>query len=60
MFFDAAETVTVTIPSDDVTNSASTWAASGFMVSFEWGAEMETIQQATATIKFSGPITITV
>lgn len=54
-FNDEAETVTVT-HSDSGT---ATWAASGFLVGFEYGAELEDRVEATARIKFSGEITIT-
>ena len=52
----AAETVTLTF------NGGTTWAASGFMTSYEFtGASGEgaDLMTATAVIKFSGAITIT-
>jgi len=49
----AAETVTVTFPGSD------TWAASGFMTSFEITDPLEDKMTASATIKFSGDITVT-
>ncbi len=49
---EAAETVTVTFPTSD------TWAASGFMTSFEYDDPFEGKMTATATIKFSGDITV--
>lgn len=52
---DAAETVTVTWPDA----GAATWAASGFMSDFEGGAAIEERMTATATLKFSGSITVT-
>lgn len=54
----AAETVTVTLPSEGA-GSTSTWAASGFLTGFQFGAPLEEMQTATATIKFSGAITVT-
>lgn len=54
----AAETVTVTLPSEGA-GSTSTWVASGFLTGFQWGAPLEEMQTATATIKFSGAITVT-
>lgn len=53
----AAETVTVTLNSAGAGNT-STWAASGFLTGFEWEAPVEDIMKATATIKFTGAITI--
>lgn len=54
----AAETVTVTIPAGETT-SQPTWAASGFMTNFEWTGPHEDKLTATATIKFTGDITVT-
>lgn len=54
----AAETVTVTLPSEGA-GSTSTWAASGFLTGFEFQSPLEEMQVATATIKFSGAITVT-
>lgn len=54
----AAETITVTIPSDGA-GGDSTWAASGFMTDFEWGVPFEEFQRATATLKLSGAVTVT-
>jgi len=49
----AVETVTVTFP------DGSTWAASGFMTDFGNTVQVEEKMTASATIKFTGPITIT-
>jgi hypothetical protein len=54
----APETVTVTLPSNGAGNT-STWAAQGFMTAFSFSAPMEDKQTATATIKFTGAITVT-
>lgn len=48
----AAESVTVTY------SDASTWAASGFMTNFDWESPLEDRMTATATIKFSGDVTV--
>jgi hypothetical protein len=53
----AAETITVTLPSNGA-GDTSTWSASGFMTSFSFSAPMEDKQTATATIKFTGAITV--
>lgn len=49
----AAETVTINY------SSGSSWAAEGFMTAFEAESPLEDKQTATATIKFSGQITVT-
>jgi hypothetical protein len=54
----AATTVTVTFPKFGFT-TAPTWAASGFMTDFKIGAPMDDKMTASATIKFSGAITVT-
>ena len=51
----AAETVTVTFPD----SGAATYAASGFMTVFSYGIPLEDRITATATIKFTGAITVT-
>lgn len=53
----AAETITVTYNSDGA-GSTSTWSASGFMTAFECEAPVEEVMKGTATIKFTGPITV--
>lgn len=52
----AAETVTVSFPAA----SSTTWAASGFMTGFQVSSTPEERMTASATIKLSGDITITV
>lgn len=47
----AAETITVTF------GDSETWIASGFLTDFAFTAATEELITATATIKFSGPIT---
>lgn len=49
----AAETCTITWP------DTTTWAASAFMTNFEITGEFEGKLTATATLKFSGAITVT-
>jgi hypothetical protein len=49
---DGEEAVTVTFP------DATTWAANGFLTGFEYGDPLEEKMTATATIKFTGAITI--
>ncbi len=51
----AAETVTLTYTD----SGAATWACSGFMTSFEVGVPLEERVTGTATIKYSGAVTIT-
>ena len=55
----AAETITVTLPKTAGQTVGATWAASGFLESFKFGAPMEDKMTASAVLKFSGPITIT-
>lgn len=50
---DAPETVTITW------EDGSTWAATGFMTDFENGAPLEDKMTGSATLKFSGAITVT-
>ena len=52
----AAETVTVAVGDSSTQGS---WAASGFMTSFEWSGPFEDRMTFTCTIKFSGAITKT-
>lgn len=49
----ATETITVTFP------SGATWAADGFMTDFEYSDPLEDKMTATATLKFTGDITVT-
>lgn len=51
----AAETCTVTYPD----TGAATWAAEAFMSEFETTGTLEERMTATATLKYSGVITIT-
>jgi len=53
------ETVTLTFPINPGKTTAATWAASGFLTSFDITAPMEDVMGASATIKFTGPITVT-
>ena len=49
----AAETVTITYP------NGTTWARSGFMIGFQSQAPLEERMTATASIKFTGDLTVT-
>lgn len=51
----AAETITVTFPD----SGNATYAASGFMTGFDYSIPLEDRITQTATIKFSGNITVT-
>lgn len=53
------ETVTVTFPINPDKATAATWAASGFLTDFEFTAPMDDVMNATANLKFTGPITVT-
>lgn len=55
----AAETVTVTFPTPVGGMTGATWAASGFMTSFEPSAPIDDRMTATSSIKFSGAVTFT-
>jgi len=56
----AAESVTVTLPNGAAgASGTSTWQAQGFLTEFEWGAPLEDKMTATAKLKFSGDITVT-
>lgn len=50
----AAETVTVTTPTHAGGSSGGSYAASGFMTTFEFGAPMDGMMTAKATVKFTG------
>lgn len=52
-------TVTLTFPKFGAQTTAGTWAASGFMTSYKIGVPFEDRSTATATIQFSGAVTIT-
>lgn len=49
----AAETITITW------EDGTTWAVSGYMTDFEVGNPLEDKMTATATLKFTGDITVT-
>ena len=49
----AAETVTITYP------DGTTWARTGFMSGFQYQAPFEDRMTATASIKFTGDLTVT-
>ncbi len=49
----AAETVTITYP------NGTTWARSGFLTGFQYQAPLEERMTATASIKFTGDLTVT-
>lgn len=51
----APESITITFPD----SGAATWVFSGFMVAYEYGAELEGKYMATARIKVAGDITVT-
>lgn len=55
----AAETVTLTHPIEAGGNTAGTWAASGFMTSYEPTIPIDDRMTANVTIKWTGPITFT-
>lgn len=54
-----AETITITFAKFAADATATIWAASGYMTDFNWGVPLEDKMTATATIKFSGPVSIT-
>jgi hypothetical protein len=55
----AAETVTITFPMAAGAATASNWAGSAFLTSFDPSAPMNGIMTATATLKWAGAITVT-
>jgi len=55
----AAETITVTWPKYGDDASAANWACSGFLTNFEINDPLEDKMTATATVKFTGSVTIT-
>lgn len=55
----AIETVTITWPVPAGLTNGATWAASCFMTDYKPGAKIETLMEATATLKVTGAITIT-
>lgn len=52
----AVETITITFPN----SAASTWAFSGFLTGFEPSDPLEERMTASATIKVTGVVTVTV
>lgn len=55
----AAETVTVTFPIPSGGSTAATWAASGFLKTFDVTDPYDDVMTATASLKFSGTVTFT-
>jgi hypothetical protein len=55
----AAGSITLTFPKLGSATTAATWVASGFMASWKATSPLEDVQTATATVKFSGAITVT-
>lgn len=55
----SAETVTITYPVPSGLSNGATWAASGFLTSFESEAPYDGVMTATAVIKLTGAPTIT-
>lgn len=53
-----AETITLTWPKASGDTTAATWAASGFITSFDIGAPLDDKSTATMTVKFSGNVTM--
>jgi len=56
----AAEIITITWPLTSLQATAATWAATGFMTDFVITDPLEDKMTATATIKLSGEVTLTV
>jgi len=54
-----AETLTVTFPVPSGLTNGATFASSGFMTSFEWGAPMEEEMTFSMTLKLTAAITWT-
>ncbi len=57
-FSATAETVTVTFPLTSG-GTTTTWAASGFLTSFNYDVPLEDLNTASATVKLSGQVTVT-
>lgn len=55
----AAETCTLTMPIPTGQTVAATWACSAFMTDYKFSMPHDNLMSATATLKFSGTITIT-
>jgi hypothetical protein len=52
-----AETITVTWPLVSGDATAATWAATGFITSFEQGGGLDEVMTGSITVKFSGNVT---
>lgn len=55
----AAETVTVTFPTNGTQTVGAKYAALGFVTAFDWSDPMEDLMTASTSIKFSGNISYT-
>lgn len=55
----ATETITITFPLPSGGLTKATLVGSGFIKSFQWGAELEEKMTATATIRWAGGVTWT-
>lgn len=55
----APEGVTLTFPINPDKATAATWAASGFLTELSGTFPMDDVMAASATLKFTGPITVT-
>lgn len=53
----AAETITITYPVPAGSSNGATHVGSGFLTDFSVTSELETVIQATATLKLSGTLT---
>lgn len=54
----AIETVTITFPVPAGLTNGASWAASCFMTDYKPSSKIETLMEATATLKITGAITI--
>jgi hypothetical protein len=54
----AAESITVTYPMAAGATTAATWTGTGFMTAYEPTVPINGIMTATATIKWTGAITV--
>jgi len=54
----SSETITLTFPINPDNVGAATWSAVGFLTSYDLTAPMEDVMGASATVKFTGPITV--
>ncbi len=55
----SAETITWTFPLPQGASTAPTWAASGYLSSFNITSQNGAIMTASATLQLTGPVTIT-